>query len=84
MEMEEQNARERARRFERRKREWRADFPGWLNWICSYWDGMNPKLSEREQLEALLDEIEYMASAMRARLQDLPNAGEENSHGCNQ
>ncbi len=55
----------------KRKRHWRAEFAGWLGWIAGFWDGLNPKLSEAEQLEALLGEIEYMAKPMRERLADL-------------
>lgn len=86
--MEEQNEREKqeqAVRWEKRKRQWRAEFGGWLGWICGFWDGLNPSLSEAEQLEALLDEMDYMAKPMRERLADLRAARDarEVSHGSN-
>lgn len=65
-----------------RKRRWRIEFAGWLGWIAGYWDGLNPKLSEAEQLEALLGELEYMAKPMRERLADLRASGaQEVPHG---
>ena len=81
--MDEQNEREKAARWEKRKRQWRVEFPGWLGWIAGFWDGLNPKLSEAEQLEALLDEMDYMAKPMRERLADLRAARDarEVSHG---
>lgn len=83
--MEEQQ-RERALRWEKRKRQWRAEFGGWLGWIAGFWDGLNPSLGEAEQLEALLAEIEYMAKPMRERMADLQAArcAREVSHGSGQ
>ncbi len=80
---EQERKREDAKRWERRKREWRVEFGGWLGWICGFWDGMNPSLSEEEQLEALLGEIEFMAKPMRERLEELQalRAGKAVHHG---
>jgi hypothetical protein len=72
--MEEQEKREQAVRWEKRKRQWRAEFSGWLSWLAGFWDGLNPSLSEEEQLKALLDEIDYMAKPMRERLGELRDA----------
>lgn len=84
--MEEQNEREQAARWEQRKRQWRSEFPGWLGWICGFWDGLNPKLGEAEQLESLLDELDYVAKPMRARLADLRSdrGAREVQHGSDQ
>lgn len=83
MEEQERAKQEQAVRWEKRKRQWRVEFPGWLGWIGGFWDGLNPSLSEEEQLKALLDEIDYMAKPMRERLGDLQAAktAREVSHG---
>jgi len=83
MEEQERAKQEQAVRWEKRKRQWRAEFGGWLGWIAGFWDGLNPSLSEEEQLAALLDELDYMAAPMRERLGDLQAAksAREVSHG---
>jgi hypothetical protein len=82
----EREKREHAARWEKRKRQWRAEFGGWLGWIAGFWDGLNPSLSEEGQLESLLEEIDYMAKPMRERLAELQAAkgAREVSHGSGQ
>lgn len=86
MEEQERAKQEQAERWERRKRHWRVEFNGWPEWMEGFWMGLNPSLSEEEQLEALLDEIDYMAKPMRERLGDLQaaKAAREASHGSGQ
>lgn len=69
-----------AARWEQRKRQWKKEFPGWLDWMRGYFGGLNPALSEQEQIEALLEEMEYMARPMRERLAEIKVA----QHGDDQ
>lgn len=76
--MEEQ----RALRWERCDRGWRAEFRSRLQAMRQFFAGLNPDLSEEEALRELLEEAEFMLAPLHVRLAEIEAAkGVRNGSG---